>query len=203
MFRNKKNSFIILFFLTSNCIAQDTKEIDVTDVFKVTIMNPGIGYEKRIGKNQTIYTQGFMNLSALVSGDFYGTTEYQFYFDPALTGQYRYYYNLKKRADNDKRIDMNSGNYVAAVYETVFSKAPISTDYMEETKRRAMNRIGVVWGLQRNFEKRFSLDLNVGLGYLSAKSTRYDVSQDKTISKTTGLPTLLGQINIGFWLNKR
>lgn len=196
-------TLLCVLFFTANSFAQDDDNADVTDVTKVTILNPGFSYEKKIGRNQTIYTQAFMNLSALAEGDFYGTTDYTFFLDPAFTAQYRYYYNLNKRMNNDRRTEMNSGNYVAAIYEGLFSRMPVSVSYSEESNRRLISRMGVVWGLQRNYAKRFSLDLNIGLGYLAGKSSVYDYSSNKASSTMQGAPSMMGQVNIGFWLNKQ
>ncbi len=84
------------------------------------------------------------------------------YFDPALTIQYRYYYNYIKREAKGKRTEMNSLNYVCSILQTVFSKENISSSYYPETNQRAINTFGLAWGFQRNFQNRFSLDLNLG-----------------------------------------
>jgi hypothetical protein len=194
-------SFVLLFILSISK-AQKNENLGSTNVFKATILNPGIGYEHSIGKTQTIAVQAFMNFSAVFYEDIYGErVKTDIYFDPAFTAQYRYYYNFNKRANDGKRTDMNSANYVAAVYEGIFSKAPLKNDLLEETERRLFSRIGAVWGLQRNYMKRFSLDLNVGLGYLTGKSTKYDGFNNTKRTTTEGFVTIMGQINIGFWLN--
>ena len=43
-------------------------DVDVTNVTKITILNPGFSHERRIGKFQTVYGQFFMNLSTV--GDY-------------------------------------------------------------------------------------------------------------------------------------
>jgi len=194
-------SFALLFILFA-VQAQKNENVGSTNVFKATILNPGIGYEHSIGKTQTIAVQAFMNFSAVFYEDVYGErVKTDVYFDPAFTAQYRYYYNFKKRADDGKRTEMNSGNYVAAVYEGIFSKAPLKNDFVEEADRRLLSRIGAVWGLQRNFMKRLSLDVNVGLGYMTAKSTKYEPFGNVYKTGSEGFVTILGQFNIGFWLN--
>ena len=169
---------------------------DVTNVAKITLLNPGLSYEARLGKYQTAYAQVFMNLSAYGETDGFGNADFDFYFDPAVTLQYRYYYNAEKRLENEKRIEKNSMNYVAAVGEAFFSKVPLKAFSSEELSRRPVYRSGAVWGLQRNFEKHFSVDLNLGLGYLSSKETIY-TTRAETVN--VGQLTFLGQLNIGFW----
>jgi hypothetical protein len=195
----KLTCFIVLACLTTRGFAQ---EIDVTNVTRVTLLNPGLSYETRIGKLQTLYLQAFMNTSSYSDYSNSMGFDYEFYFDPAVTAQYRYYYNGDKRLQKNKRTEMNSMNYVAVIGETVFSKMPMNSSYLEETSRRAVSRLGVAWGLQRNFEKRFSLDLNLGLGYLFANGTTYDMTGAK-VKKSASQATMVGQLNIGFWLNKR
>jgi len=189
----------LLIFLAS-FLAGSSQDVDVS-VAKVTILNPGLSYETRIGKFQTVYGQAFMNVSASYSYSSSMGSNSKFYFDPAVTLQYRYYYNGMKRMEMERRTEMNSMNYVAAVSEVIFSKMRLSTNYFDEWNRRAITRLGVVWGLQRNYRQRFSLDLNMGLGYMFAKGTTYNYSgQLKT--KTVTMPAIMGQFNIGFWLNR-
>jgi hypothetical protein len=178
-------------------------DADVTTMAKITILNPGFSYEMRAGKFQTVYLQGFMNISGYARYSSAFGYESQFYFDPAATAQYRYYYNAGQRMDKGKRIEMNSMNYLSALYELIFSKMPVTQEwYVEEPSRRAVNRIGFVWGMQRNYPKHFSLDLNLGLGYLMSKETVLDASGRQT-TRNVGRATTLGQLNLGFWLNRK
>lgn len=181
-----------------SCFSQ---EVDVTNVAKVTILNPGLSYETRVGKFQTVYGQAFMNLSASYSYSSNLGSSSEFYFDPAATLQYRFYYNGGKRMEMEKRTEMNSMNYVAAITEVIFSKMRLTDDYFDESDRRAISRFGIAWGFQRNYKGRFSLDLNLGLGYMVAKGTTYNYNGQVT-TKTVTTPTMMGQFNIGFWLNR-
>jgi hypothetical protein len=193
--------FYFLFSTVLTGFSQDNKT-DVTNVTKVTIINPGVSYETRIAKFQTIYLQGFMNTSGYFSYSSSFGTESAFYFDPAAALQYRFYYNGMKRFEIEKRTEMNSMNYIAIMSEVVFSKARLTTSYIDESNRRAVTRFGIGWGMQRNYAKHFSLDLNMGLGYLISKSTTYDYN-GRPSTKTISMPGFMGQLNIGFWLNKK
>lgn len=184
-------SVCLLTFFTS--FTQDEVQ-DAGHVAKVTLLNPGVGYELRIANWQTVHAQAFLNLSSSVETN--GETRVNFYFDPAVTLQYRYYYNGLKRLEAEKRIGKNSMNYFALVGEAYWSKMPLTDQSYEEDSRRSVSRYGVVWGLQRNGEKHFSLDLNLGLGYLTAKNSPYNSVTGK---KTVGMLTFMGQFNIGFW----
>jgi len=198
---SKLNVLVTLIFCWQYSYSQDTTHTDVTNVTKVTLFNPGISYEMRIAKFQTLYVQLFMG----VSGKFeysssLGNTS-TFYFDPAVTLQYRYYYNGKRRMARDKRTEMNSMNYVTLALGTVFSKMPFSKFRYIEKNRRAINSFRLAWGFQRNYQRRFSLDLNLGLGYYFTKVTTQLSPQ--ILTETAGIISPTGQLNIGLWLNKR
>ena len=197
-----KAPFLLLIFISTNCFSQGKGEPDITNVTKVTFFNPGVSYEKRIGKFQSLYVQAFMSTSFAVGfSDALGSTS-SIHFDPGFTLQYRYYYNSVQREAKGKRTEMNSLNYVSAVLQTVFSNVNISSSYLPEAKDRAVNILGLAWGFQRNYKKRFSLDLNLGIGYLfTTATTTNDAGQHHT--RNVGQPTTTSQLNLGFWLNKR
>ena len=193
---------LVTFFITANCFAQDKGEPHTANVTKVTFINPGFSYEKSIARFQTLYVQAFMNTSATFSYSSSVGSSSKFYFDPAATLQYRYYYNGAKRLAKEKRTEMNSMNYVTAVFESVFTKRHTRNINYTEKNMRPINSLGLAWGLQRNYLKRFSLDLNVGLGYLFTTET-VPSGFATTIKENVGQLTPMGQINIGLWLNRK
>lgn len=194
----------LVFSVLLVCIgkAQEIHSFKVSDVTKLTFLNPGISYEKAIGEFETIYGQAFMNTSAYFSySDALGSSA-GVYFDPALTLQYRYYYNFRRREAKGKRTELNSLNYLSGMAESVFSKARLASEYLEEKKLRAINKIGIAWGMQRNYKKRFSLDLYIGPAYLFTRVTEPTASGG-TRTRSFGKLTTIGQLNLGFWLNRR
>lgn len=194
--------FIALIITGINCLAQGDTETDITNVTKVTVLGPGMSYEKRIGKFQSLYVRGFMNIS--------GTIEYSsslgnlstFNFDPALTLQYRYYYNFARRQNKEKRTELNSLNYITAIWGTVLSKKRVNSSYYTEHKMRTINTVGLAWGMQRNYKSRISIDLDLGLGYYFTKGSQPN-DQGETVTKNIGQFTPIINFNFGFWLNKR
>lgn len=197
-----KAFLILLIFISVKGFPQYKEESDIRDVTRVTFFNPGVSYEKRIAKFQSLYAQAFMNTSfALGFSDALGST-FNIHFDPGFTFQYRYYYNSAKRRAKGKRTEMNSLNYGSAILQTVFSNANVSSSYIPEEKNRAINIAGVVWGFQRNYRKRFSLDLNLGMGYLfTTANISGNAGQSNT--RSIGEFTTISQLDLGFWLNKR
>jgi hypothetical protein len=202
---NFKRFFLCAFILStinSFSFAQEEPTIDVTKVTKATFLNPGISYENRVGKYQTMYLQAFMQTSAYFSYSSSFGTSSGIYFDPALTAQYRYYYNGSRRQEKGKRTELNSMNYLGAVWETFFSKNAMAESSIDEENRRPVHSFGLVWGLQRNYQSRFSLDFNIGYGFLFTKGTELNESNEfKKVNQFEF--TSVGQLNLGFWLNRR
>ena len=200
---SKKIILLLLISIGTNCFSQDKPLTDITDITKVTFLSPGIGYEKRIAKYQSLYIQAFMSISAgLAYSDTFGFTS-GFDFDPALSIEYRYYYNFVKRRDKGRRVDMNSLNYLSPFFRTVFPKRniPSSPGYFER-RRRAVHSIGGTWGMQRNYKGRFSLDLNIGVGYFF-KEASYTDESGQVVKDNTGQIDIPGRLSLGIWLNKR
>ena len=166
---------------------------------KLNFFDPGFSYEKRIGKLQSLTAQAFLSTSIYLgfSSSLGNTSSIDVY--PALSLQYRYYYNAAKRNAKGKRTEMNSLNYISAITEVDFYNEEIPND---EREPRALKIIGLAWGFQRNYQKRFSLDLSLGLGYAFYKQTVINYTGEY-ITENKGSFTNIGQIGLGFWLNKR
>ncbi len=173
--------FTLLTFFTSFS-QKEEQNIDVTKVITANFFYPGISYEARLGKHQTFFVSAFMNILAVTR--FSGT---RFFVGPAIALQYRNYYNLAKRAKNGLRTEMNSANYIGPIVFGTYSKNS------RHGEAGLSNIVGFVWGLQRNYVKRFSLDVNAGLGYLFS---------DINFSNNNSI-TLINQVRLGFWLNKK
>jgi hypothetical protein len=186
--------FVILTvsFITANSLGHSQSFSGVRDVSKVSFLSPGFSYEHRVGRSQTLYARAYLDPSGyFLYSDAIGTRS-DLYLDPAITLQYRYYYNVARREEKGKRTEMNSFNYVAPVFKTTFNAE--NTGY-------SLHRLGVVWGFQRNYHSRFSLDLNIGLGYAFV-GTRYN-EYGELFTRGVNELTTIGQLNLGFWLNKR
>ncbi len=194
--------FLALIGVSIAVRAQQITPVTTTDVLKATILNPGMSYEKSIGKKHTVYGQLYASPTVQY---FYSSSlgsEFDFYLDPAAMVQYRYYYNLEKRAGKDKFTRLNSGNYFGATVQSTLSKVRLDSDQLEETDRRPVTTVGAIWGMQRNYAKRFSLDINLGAGYQFASVLKEDINYNFT-RQNYGRFTLIAEVGIGIWLNKR
>jgi len=199
---NKPFLAALLFFISVNSFSQEESKPEITNVTKITFLDPGLGYEKRIAKNQSVNIQGFMNISAgFNSSSSFGTSSY-FYLDPALMLQYRYYYNLLNRESKGKRTEMNSANYISPIFQTVFYKVRLSDAQYTGKDRTMINTLGLVWGFQRNYRSRFSLDLNMGVGYRFGGRAELD-NNGKVFINSVSEFAIPVHFTLGFWLNKR
>jgi hypothetical protein len=195
-----RHFFCLLIFSPMIVCSQD-KTKSVNDVLRISFLHTGLSYEKRIGELQTIYGQVFLQPSIHFNSDF-SIDKHESYIDPAFSFQYRYYYNSYRRQKKSKRTEMNSMNYFSPSWTTIFSKERFSVFQYFEDKKRPINYIGIVWGFQRNYKSRFSLDINIGPSYLFTKSTMSN-NNGTTYKINYNEFLLFADINIGLWLNKR
>lgn len=182
-------------------VAKAQENSDVTNVTKITVLNPGLSYEHRVGKFQTLKLSGMMAVSFGYSYSSSMGSNAFFYMDPAAVLAYRYYYNFRNRESRGKRTAMNSLNYIGPIAQVIYTDVAIVENSYEEVNDRAVGLFGFVWGFQRNYNSRISLDLNLGLGYQFGNVTKY--TQTTIVSKTAGTVVPVGELSLGFWLNKR
>lgn len=86
-------------------------------------------------------------------------------FSPVLSVESRWYYNLKRRVEKNKRIDHNSGNFLSL-------KISYDPDFLvlSTTNRSTFvpNELSIIptYGVRRNIGKKFNYETGFGLGYL-------------------------------------
>jgi len=99
--------------------------------------------------------------SGIWGGDFYDKTG--FLLTPVITAEPRWYYNLKKRENKFKRIDGNSGNFIAL-------KTSYHPDWFVISNYNNINIISDIsiiptWGIKRNIGNHFNYEAGFGVGY--------------------------------------
>ncbi|UBZ14938.1 hypothetical protein LDL77_04285 [Flagellimonas marinaquae] len=123
--------------------------------FKLNLLSPGFTYELGIFKNQSIST----NLGLATA-----TYEEGYVLGLAMNNRYRYYHNFDRRERLDKNTSGNSGNYIAAAQAIFFSQLRVATD-VEGPDDFNLGFYGMVYGIQRTYEKGFNFNVEVGAGY--------------------------------------
>ena len=174
-------SILIILFIaySESCYSQakDTQS-DVMTVYRLNILLPGFSYEKRVSKLTTLYLDASLNIITS-SGRFLS----DIHLGPSAMAGVRNYYNIKKRENKGLRTTLNSANYISPI---LFA----STAKVRSSGPDFFGVIGAVWGLQRNYQSKFSLDLNAGLGY--------GFSSYPSIKELQ----IINQLKLGIWLNK-
>ncbi|SDS57204.1 hypothetical protein [Gramella sp. MAR_2010_147] len=147
---------LLVIFLCVGSVAF-SQETTTNSQFSLNLVMPSAEYELAVSDHSTIDLDlgiGFAYHKSSYSGEAFGIY-------PGLTAQYRYYYNLEKRADKDKKTSENSGNYIAGV-ASITGGDPIIGDL--EFSNDYGGFVGPAWGLQRVYNSGFKLNLNLGLG---------------------------------------
>ena len=182
-----KPIFVCTLFLlvVSKTYCQEENNI-TRNVTKVNFLLPGVSYEQKISRITTLYLSAYLNFLLSSRSSAYGTST-KVSAGPSFDFQVRNYYNYRRRSNNGLRTEFNSMNYIAPVYTGTYA-SPVSS-----SSRKLISQFGVVWGMQRNYASRFSLDLNIGVGYMTGVT---GASNNNSV-------TLLAEFVLGFWLNRK
>lgn len=117
-------------------------------------------YEIGVNRISTLRFSGPLELGFLYESNMYGS-ELHTYLRPVIQTEFRYYYNLDKRAAKGKRTTNNSGNFIAPVVN-LFGPAIAKSENV--TVANFASVLGTVWGIQRNYGKKFNFQLSIGPG---------------------------------------
>jgi hypothetical protein len=154
--------FLLLFSATLQVSAQEAKPL-----YSFSLISPAIGIEKGLQENNSLkFSVGS------ISG--YGNKEGFQTKSAFIRGEYRHYYNLPKRRDEGRLSTNYSGNYVGLFAEPSF--------VFKKGEEASTMYAGGVWGIQRNYNSHFLLDLSLIAG----------IGQNGFESKAG--------LRIGFWL---
>jgi hypothetical protein len=109
---------------------------------------------------------------------YYDDYDSPFLLTPVIVVEPRFYYNLKKRSENSKRIDGNSGNFIALKmgyhpdWFVLFNpdNAPVVSDFS----------IIPTLGIRRNLGEHFNYEAGIGAGYSHTFAKRAGYSENKS-----------------------
>ncbi|MAU15843.1 MAG: hypothetical protein CMH46_09925 [Muricauda sp.] len=127
----------------------------VRQQFKLNLLSPGFTYELGLFKN--VSASGGLGLG-------YATYEEGYAVGLTLHTRVRYYHNFNNRIDKNKNVSGNSGNYIAAARSIFFSQMRLATN-IEGPDDFNLGFYGMVYGIQRTYEKGFNFNLELGAGY--------------------------------------
>jgi hypothetical protein len=130
-----------------------------------------LSYEMGVSKASTIRISGPIDAGVTYElyTDFQGSTQTNsyYYIRPSVAVEFRHYYNLENRMQKGKRVDKNSGNFLAPVV-ALYGPALAKSDGLEVADISGV--IGGLWGIQRNYGKSFNFQLSIGPGFGFSKN---------------------------------
>ncbi|MCH7402279.1 hypothetical protein ACFOUP_18240 [Belliella kenyensis] len=145
MNKNNLPFLMLLMLFSSNALLAQTE-----NVFRVNFLNPGISYEKSLGKKMTLDTGiGFGYNASYPSLAMNSENGFQYMLAAFVDVQSRFYYNFEKRESKGKSTLKNSGNFLAlrALYT-----GPDAVSNFERYDNNSF-AFGPTWGLQRAYSK--------------------------------------------------
>ncbi|QCX02028.1 hypothetical protein FGM00_18610 [Aggregatimonas sangjinii] len=132
--------------------------------------------------------------------DYFGLAE-GLHFEPILTLEPRWYYNRKNRLEKAKRIDDNSGNFIAfktSLRPDVFA-IPVNT--YQERKNLSISFVPTI-GTRKNIGKKFNYELGFGLGieYFSKGGAGFSIFADENPDDDKFGPAFNLHLRVGYKL---
>ncbi|MDI9337317.1 MAG: hypothetical protein QM539_02700 [Alphaproteobacteria bacterium] len=214
----KKFILIILSIIVVSApgISQKATEDDIVNISKISFPDFGYSYELRVGKFKSLVGAISLNPRPQYSGFPILGDNYSINLSPTLNLSYRKYYNFNQRSKKHKRTSMNSLNYYSPILQSSYTQDNFkildihisgkdnNIDPMPSTVQSSQsfnNTIAFVWGIQRNYNNRFSLDVSTGLALINSY-TKTTYTNGNTFSSNLSTVTPVIQVSLGVWLNK-
>ncbi len=126
--------------------------------------------------------------AAIYSNNFAGSRK--FVLVPALTLAPRWYYNLKKRVSKSRRIDGNSGNFIAI--KTSYHPDIVIGHLDDNVNFISDISIIPTWGIRRHIGQHFTYETGIGMGFI-----HFFEEDNVYLSSTSGLALNL-HLRIGY-----
>lgn len=147
----KKTVFVsLLAFSSFFGFTQNTQEASVEkSVFGIQIGPIGVWVHNELKLSNQVALRSEIGLAGVNTAN----------IEPLLALEPRWYYNLDKRADKNKRIDGNSGNYIS--FRTSYRFFDISEI---DKKNDSYLSFTPTWGIRRNIGNHFNYEAGIGIG---------------------------------------
>ncbi len=163
-----KSIFLVLVFFaaTLSSTAQDKSASVEKSTFGIQtgILGIWVHNESKLSNSITLRSELGLDAGFSVNDNFVGDDI--FALIPAITLEPRWYYNLNKRVSKSRRIDGNSGNFIAlkiSYHPDVIVYSNQNTDNIN-----FISDISIIptWGIRRNIGKHFNYETGIGIGYV-------------------------------------
>lgn len=188
---------LIFILLIRQLVAHTQDHPKVEPVKRITLLNPGFGYELPVSDVSTLQLWAGFSPSLVYHDGVVGGKEFQFHPGVSVVAAVRRYYNYRQRLNKDKRWEKNSMNYLGFRTALQYTERPLEVD-ASENQFRLLTSLSFVWGLQRNYSRNFSLDFFAGPGgAIGADDAAFSYDEK---GNTRFTPTLTLSLTIGFWI---
>lgn len=153
--------------ITTTLVAQDKSTVLQSHLVSVDVGFIGgwITYEHQIGNKLTLNIQ-----PGLDGGFAHGTnSHFKYHFTPTLTIEPRYYYNIQKRPEKQRKTINNSANYLTLSAWYIPGLFTVGND-----DRVAIPSLHLIpkWGLRRTIGDRFIFEFAAGFGVELRQNSR-------------------------------
>jgi len=156
--------FVILILLSYNLLAQNDKTYSSHSI-KGPLIGLSYSYEHPIAQQSTL------NLELILNGGFGSSIFYDSYWviAPVLRVEPRYYYNIIRRFEKEKKTINNSANYLALAvdYQPGISigKNAEANQYLQIVPK---------YGLKRTIGRHFIFEIAAGIGAYVVESSDWE-----------------------------
>lgn len=180
-------TFVLLFLLSAKLFSQEpTVE---KSIWGIQIIKPPFALynETKLYNNIALRTE-------LNFGLYYENAGESWAVFPSLHAEPRYYYNLKRRLNKNKRIDGNSANFLSLVcgYQPPFAIKS------KDTRVNPSLYFIPTYGLKRKIGKHFNFEFAFGIGYSIAFKENIDWLTQKESKYTKDYLTTSLRLAFGF-----
>ena len=178
---------IIFCGLTFLVNSQDASVEKSSYGIQVGVLGTWIHNESRLSDQITLRSELGLD-GGIWGGDFYDGTG--FLLAPVITLEPRWYYNLSKRRTKSKRIDGNSGNFIAL--KTSYHPDWFIISNQDNVSIIADISIIPTWGIRRNIGNHLNYEAGIGIGYA------YFFAKDAGFLENEGEATANLHLRIGY-----
>lgn len=158
-----KSTILTLLFcaLTLNITAQNASVEQSTFGIQTGFLGVWVHNEAKLSNSIALRSELGLD-TGIFGSDLYD--DVSFLLAPTITLEPRWYYNLNKRVEKNRRIDGNSGNFIAV-------KITYHPDWFTISSENNINFISDIsivptWGIRRNVGDHFTYEAGFGVGYV-------------------------------------
>jgi hypothetical protein len=123
----------------------------------VSLVGLGANLEHSIGEQTTINFEAGVNFGFSYSKSAVWGSNWGYILSPAVSGELRHYYGLRRRVARDKATRNNAGNFLS--FTTGYKALPIWSKYINDSP---VLYLVPAWGMQRSWGKRINFEARFG-----------------------------------------